>query len=67
VWPELAAGPTDPPTLRAVLVIKSRGRELVPLRNSNDRAVTFFIDAPTLDELDALDHQVRSAITIHTE
>ncbi len=67
LWPELTAGPTDAPTLRAVFVIKSRGRELVPLRNSNDRAVTFFIDAPTPEQLDTLDHQVRRAITIHTD
>jgi hypothetical protein len=68
LWPELAAAPADaPPALRAVLVIKSRGRELGPLRNSNDRAVTFLIDAPTREELDILERQVRAAITVHTE
>jgi ATP-grasp domain len=66
LWPELTAAPADPPTLRAVLVIKSRGHTLGPLRSSNDRAVTFFIDAPTLPELDSLNQRVRSSITVHT-
>ncbi|HEY7072509.1 MAG TPA: ATP-grasp domain-containing protein [Acidimicrobiales bacterium] len=66
-WPDippLAAG--DPPALRAVLVLKARGTELGPLRSSDDRAVTFFIDAPTAATLDELEERVRGAVTIHT-
>lgn len=65
VWPEIPPGaPEDPPTLRAVLVLQPRGGTLVPLADSDDRSVTFFIDAPTPGELDALEQCVREAITI---
>ena len=67
VWPEIKPGPADDePTLRAVLVLKDRGSELVELESSDDRAVTFFIDAPAPDQLDELEQQVRAAITITT-
>ncbi len=66
LWPELTAAAADPPTLRAVFVVKSRGRRLTPLRSSGDRAVTFFIDAPTLSELDILEQRVRAAISVDT-
>jgi hypothetical protein len=29
--------------------------------------VTFFIDAPTITELDEIEEQVRAAVTIHTQ
>ena len=46
-WPDIPALPADdPPALRAVLVYEARGAELGPIRSSDDRAVTFFIDAP---------------------
>jgi hypothetical protein len=49
-----------------VLVLKRRGAELVELTDSDDRSVTFFIDAATADQLDALERRVRAAITIST-
>ena len=67
LWPEIPALPADhPPALRAVLVYEPRGAELGPIRSSDDRAVTFFIDAPTMAELDELEEQVRRAVTIRT-
>ncbi|WP_432839355.1 ATP-grasp domain-containing protein [Dactylosporangium sp. CA-092794] len=66
VWPEIEAGGADePPTLRAVLVLKETGAELGPLLSSADRAVTFLIDAPTPEQLDEVERRVRAAITIH--
>ncbi len=65
VWPEVKPGlPADPPTLRAVLVLKPRGSALGPLRSSDDRAVSFLVDAATPAELDALDLAVRAALTV---
>lgn len=65
VWPEIEPGaPDDGPTLRAVLVLKKAGSELVRLSDSDDRSVTFFIDAATPAELDALEERVRAAIDI---
>ncbi|MGC5343912.1 ATP-grasp domain-containing protein [Streptomyces sp. DT171] len=67
LWPRVEPGaPDDGPTLRAVLVHKDRGAELGPLHSSEDRAVSFFIDAPTVGELDALERRVRDALTITT-
>jgi hypothetical protein len=64
-WPEIGPGAADePPTLRAVLVLKDRGHELRCLAESDDRAVTFFIDAPSPAELDNLERQVRSALSV---
>lgn len=65
VWPDVPPGASDePPTLRAVFVLKDRGSRLGELRESDDRAVTFFIDAPTAAELDDLERRVREAITV---
>jgi biotin carboxylase len=65
LWPRIAPGaPDDAPTLRAVLVHKDRGAVLGELRSSEDRAVSFFIDAPTVAELDALEARVREALTV---
>lgn len=65
MWPELApGGPDAPPTLRAVLVLKDKGARLSPLTSSDDRAVTFLIDAPTPGELDELERRVRAAVTL---
>lgn len=67
VWPEIKPGaPDDDPTLRALFVLSQRGATLTELATSDDRVVTFFIDAPTADGLDALERQVRDAITIST-
>ncbi|WP_331767505.1 ATP-grasp domain-containing protein [Embleya sp. NBC_00896] len=67
VWPDIKPGePGEGPTLRAVLVLRKRGSDLVPLASSDDRSVTFFIDAPTPDGLDALEQRVRGAIRIVT-
>lgn len=66
-WPDIPALPADdPPALRAVLVYEARGTELGPIRSSDDRAVSFFIDAPTIAELDEIEERVRRAVTIHT-
>ena len=66
-YPDIPALPADdPPALRAVLVYEARGTELGPIRSSDDRAVTFFIDAPTIAELDEIEERVRRAVTIHT-
>jgi hypothetical protein len=66
-WPDIPALPADhPPALRAVLVYEARGAELGPIRSSDDRAVTFFIDAPTIAELDEIEERVRRAVTIQT-
>ena len=66
-WPDIPALPAgDPPALRTVLVYEARGTELGPIRSSDDRAVTFFIDAPTIAELDEIEERVRRAVTIHT-
>ncbi|MFE3738509.1 acetyl-CoA carboxylase biotin carboxylase subunit family protein [Streptomyces sp. NPDC059134] len=68
VWPEIKPGAVnDPPTLRAVLVLKKRGSLLEALSSSDDRSVTFFIDAPTPEALDALEQRVREGIRIITE
>ncbi|WP_439679305.1 ATP-grasp domain-containing protein [Embleya sp. MST-111070] len=65
VWPDIKpGGPGEEPTLRAVLVLRERGASLTPLADSDDRSVTFFIDAPTPDGLDALEQRVRAAIRI---
>ncbi|MGA6161439.1 ATP-grasp domain-containing protein [Amycolatopsis magusensis] len=65
VWPDILPGaPDDAPTLRAVLVHQPRGTELGPLTSSDDRSVSFFIDAATPGELDELEKRVRAAVTI---
>jgi hypothetical protein len=67
-WPDIEALPADhPAALRAVFVYEPRGAKLGPIRSSHDRAVTFFIDAPTITELDEIEEQVRAAVTIHTQ
>lgn len=65
IWPAIEPGEADdPPALRAVLVLKSRGTELGVLRSSSDRAVTFFIDAASVAELDEIEARVRRAVTV---
>ncbi|MEK2495117.1 ATP-grasp domain-containing protein [Kitasatospora purpeofusca] len=65
VWPDLEPGrPDDPPALRAVLALQERGAVLRPVHSSDDRAVTFLIDASGPAELDALEQRVRSSITV---
>lgn len=65
LWPPVAPGaPGDGPALRAVLVFKDRGARLGPLRESDDRAVTFLVDAATRDELDEVERRAREAIEI---
>lgn len=67
LWPRVEPGAAgDPPTLRAVLVHQDRGAHLGELRSSEDRAVSFLIDAPTVPELDALEAESRTAVTIET-
>ncbi|MFL6110511.1 MAG: acetyl-CoA carboxylase biotin carboxylase subunit family protein [Catenulispora sp.] len=65
LWPPITPGaPEDGPTLRAVLALKPRGARLEPLSSSDDRAVTFFIDARTPEELDELEARVRAALRV---
>jgi hypothetical protein len=65
--PDIPALPADaPPALRALLVYEAKGAELGPIRSSDDRAVSFLIDAPTIAELDEIEERVRTAVTIHT-
>lgn len=67
-WPVVEPGEVDdPPALRAVLVLKDRGSRVQPLRSSDDRAVTFLIDAPSPEELAALEARVRDAIRVVVE
>jgi len=64
-WPEIEPGAVgDPPTLRGVLVLKDRGQVLTRLTESDDRAVTFVIDAPSPAELDELERRVRRALSV---
>lgn len=66
-WPDIPPLPADAPAaLRAVLVYEPIGTQLGPIRSSDDRAVTFFIDAPTLAELDEIEARVRAAVEVHT-
>lgn len=68
VWPSLEPSkPGDPPSLKAVLVLQDRGTELRALRSSDDRAVTFFIEADTAAELDDLERRVRSSLAVVAE
>ncbi|OSM94726.1 ATP-grasp domain-containing protein [Lonsdalea populi] len=67
-WPEILPGqPQDAPALRAVFVHKKRGELLTPLLSSDDRAVTFFIDASYEEDLDRLEAEVRATITVDIE
>ncbi|MFC4008213.1 acetyl-CoA carboxylase biotin carboxylase subunit family protein [Nonomuraea purpurea] len=65
LWPTPQPGaPDDGPALRSVQVLKSPGSAIHGLSESDDRAVTFLIDARTPEELDALEQQVQEAITL---
>ncbi len=67
LWPRTEPGAADdPPTLRAILVHQDRGARLGALRSSEDRAVSFLVDAPTVAELDVLEAEVRAAVSIDT-
>lgn len=62
-WPAVSPGQQDDAgALRAVLVFAQRGSRLRPLRESDDRVVSFLIDAPSLAELDELEGRVRQSI-----
>ncbi|MBT2402874.1 MULTISPECIES: acetyl-CoA carboxylase biotin carboxylase subunit family protein [unclassified Streptomyces] len=68
MWPQTLPGAAeDPGALRALLVLKEAGAPLQPLTSSDDRAVTFLIDAPTPAELNALEQRVRAAVTLTTD
>jgi hypothetical protein len=67
LWPQMRPGlPGEGPALKAVLVLKPKGAALPALRSSEDRAVTFFIDADTEAELNELERRVRAAVTVVT-
>ncbi|MFJ9343373.1 acetyl-CoA carboxylase biotin carboxylase subunit family protein [Streptomyces sp. NPDC101733] len=68
MWPEWEPGAAeDPPALRALLVLKEAGARLEPLASSDDRAVTFLIDAPDAASLDGIELAVRAAVRVVTE
>jgi len=70
VWPDIEPGAVaigNDPTLRAVLVLRKRGTKLVRLTDSDDRSVTFVIDASTPAELDELERRVHAAISTEAE
>ena len=70
VWPDIEPGAVEignEPTLLAALVLRNRGTELVRLTDSDDRSVTFVIDASTPVELDELEQRVQAAISMETE
>lgn len=54
----------DDATLRCVLALKPSGTELVPLRESGDRAAMFVIDAPSVAELDELERRCRAGVRV---
>ncbi|HLU27326.1 MAG TPA: ATP-grasp domain-containing protein [Glycomyces sp.] len=65
LWPEIEPGAAgEGPALRALFVHKAKGSRLEPLRSSDDRAVVFFIDAPSIEELDDIEARVKSAIRV---
>ena len=64
-WPEMVPGlPQDPPALRAVLALKKRGDTVRRFTESDDRAVSFLIDARSAAELDELESAVRGSIDV---
>lgn len=64
-WPEIRPGmPGDPPALRAVLVLKHRGERVGRLTESDDRPVSFLIDADSAAELDELEAAVRASVEL---
>ncbi|MGW8331165.1 ATP-grasp domain-containing protein [Streptomyces sp. NPDC055897] len=68
LWPVLQPGAADdPPTLRALFVLTERNAVLAPLASSDDRVVTFFIDAATHEELDELEQRVHAALTVDVD
>ena len=67
VWEQPEPLPADAPAaLRAVHVHADRGAVLGPITCSEDRSVTFLVDAPTPAELDEITERVRRAIDIRT-
>jgi hypothetical protein len=64
-WPVIEAGDThDSPELRAVPVLKKRGDVVRRFTESDDRVVTFLIDARSVDELYELERAVRRSIEV---
>jgi biotin carboxylase len=64
-WPVMVPGGRDDcAALRAVLVLKTRGTRLGALRESDDRAVTFLVDAPSRKELDLVEDKAREAVRV---
>ena len=63
-WPDIPAAAPLMPRPRCVPSSSMRpiGAELGPIRSSDDRAVTFFIDAPSIAELDEIEERVRRAV-----
>jgi hypothetical protein len=65
IWPTVSPSPRDAPAeLRELLVLKRRGERLQPLTDSSTRAVTAIFDAPLDADIDAVEADVRDAVTI---
>ncbi|MFJ7213640.1 acetyl-CoA carboxylase biotin carboxylase subunit family protein [Amycolatopsis sp. NPDC098790] len=68
IWPPLR--PVDehaPAKLHELFVLKKRGDRLLPITESSSRAVTAIFDAPLDVDIDAVEAEVRRAVTIETE
>jgi len=50
--------------VRQVQILKRRGDALGPIKSSSDRAVTFLMDGPTVEDLDRLERTARTAIRL---
>jgi hypothetical protein len=68
-WPPLPDqfDPADPAVLRMLVVGRSRGTELRPIRQSGDRLLMYVLDAPTPRELDALQAHCERAIRVDVD
>jgi biotin carboxylase len=68
MWPPVKPrGADDPPAVHMVVVGRSRGDQLVEIRQSADRSLMYVIDAATPAELDALEARCGRTITLDVE
>jgi biotin carboxylase len=68
MWPPVKPRTADDPAgVHMVVVGRSRGDELVEIRQSADRSLMYVIDAATPAELDAIEARCARAITLDVE
>ncbi|MGC9665115.1 ATP-grasp domain-containing protein [Planosporangium sp. 12N6] len=68
MWPPVTpCAPGDPATVHMVVVGRSRGDELVEIRQSGDRALMYVVDADTPAELDELEARCAAAVSLDVE